>query len=171
MKAIQTIVNACATTALLAGCASGLNRSKEEAINQKVGIVVHPVHEGVELRLQESALFDFDEASMRPESIAVLNRAAVLLKRSTRPIMVEGHTDNVGPFDYNQALSTARANAVGDALVARGVPAARIKTKGIAFLQPIATNDTPEGRALNWRVEIIVKTETEETLLGKLKTK
>ena len=87
MKAIQTIVNACATTALLAGCASGLNRSKEEALNQKVGIVVHPVHEGVELRLQDTALFDFDEATMRPDSIAVLNRAAVLLKRSTRPII------------------------------------------------------------------------------------
>jgi len=88
VKAFQTIVNACATTVLLAGCASGLNRSKEEALNQKVGIVVHPARDGVELRLQESALFDFDEASMRPESIAVLNRAAVLLKRSTRPIMV-----------------------------------------------------------------------------------
>ncbi|CAH2772390.1 MAG: hypothetical protein CBARDCOR_2221 [uncultured Caballeronia sp.] len=154
MKAIQTIVNACATTALLAGCASSLNRSKEEALNQKVGIVVHPVHKGVELRLQDTALFDFDEATMRPDNIAVLNRAAVLLKRSTRPIMVEGHTDNVGPFDYNQKLSKARANAVGDALVARGVPAARIKTKGIAFLQLIATNDTPEGRALTgaWRL-------------------
>ena len=151
MKAIQTIVNACATTALLAGCASGLNRSKEEALNQKVGIA--SIRSRGRVRLQESALFDFDEASMRPESIAVLNRAAVLLNRSTRPIMVEGHTDNVGPFDYNQTLSTARANAVGDALVARGVPAARIKTKGIAFSQPIATNDTPEGRALNRRVE------------------
>jgi outer membrane protein OmpA-like peptidoglycan-associated protein len=171
VNAIQSLVSACATTALLAGCASGLNRSKEEAINQKVGIVVHPSHRGVELRLQESALFDFDEASMRPESIVVLNRAAVLLKRSTRPIMVEGHTDNVGPFDYNQTLSTARANAVGDALVARGVPAARIKTRGIAFSDPIASNATPEGRALNRRVEILVKTETEETLLGSVKTK
>jgi outer membrane protein OmpA-like peptidoglycan-associated protein len=171
VKAIRTIVNACATTALLAGCASGLNRSKEEAINEKVGIVVHPAHGGVELRLQESALFDFDEASMRPESIAALDRAAVLLKRSTRPIMVEGHTDNVGPLDYNQMLSTARANAVADALVARGVPAARIKTRGIAFAEPIASNATPEGRALNRRVEILVKTETEETLLGRVKKK
>jgi outer membrane protein OmpA-like peptidoglycan-associated protein len=108
---------------------------------------------------------------MRPESIAALDRAAVLLKRSTRPIMVEGHTDNVGPLDYNQMLSTARANAVADALVARGVPAARIKTRGIAFAEPIASNATPEGRALNRRVEILVKTETEETLLGRVKKK
>ena len=171
MTTIQSIVSACATTAMLAGCASGPNRSKEEAYNQKLGIVVSPVKGGVEVRMPDAPLFEFDAAAMRPASEPILNRAAVLLKRSTRPIVIEGHTDNIGALDYNTALSQARANAVGDALVARGVPAARIKTKGIAFLQPIATNDTPEGRALNRRVEIIVKTETEETLLGRFKTK
>jgi len=168
---IQTIVSACATTALLAGCASGPNRAKEEALNQKVGIVVRPVKAGVEMRMQEAPLFEFDAASMRPTSVSILNRAAVLLKRSTRPIMIEGHTDNVGPLDYNTTLSQARANAVGDALVARGVPAARIKTKGMAYLEPVASNDTPEGRALNRRVEILVKSETEDTLMGIDKTK
>jgi outer membrane protein OmpA-like peptidoglycan-associated protein len=167
---IQRIVGACATTALLAGCASGPNRAKEEALNQKVGIVVRPVKAGVEMRMQEAPLFEFDAASMRPSSVAILNRAAVLLKRSTRPIMIEGHTDNVGPLDYT-TLSQARANAVGDALVARGVPAARIKTKGMAYLEPVASNDTPEGRALNRRVEILVKAESEDTLMGTYKTK
>jgi outer membrane protein OmpA-like peptidoglycan-associated protein len=168
---IQSIVSACATTAMLAGCASGPNRSKEEAYNQKVGIVVSPVKGGVELRMPDAPLFEFDAAKMRPTSEAMLNRTAVLLKRSTRPIMIEGHTDNVGALDYNTALSQARANAVGDALVARGVPAARIKTKGMAYLRPIASNDTPEGRALNRRVEIIVKAETEETLMGSASSK
>ncbi|MGA7813464.1 OmpA family protein [Caballeronia sp.] len=171
MTTIQTIVGACATTALLAGCASGPNRAKEEALNQKVGIVVRPVKAGVEMRMQEAPLFEFDAAAMRPASVAILNRAAVLLKRSTRPIMIEGHTDNVGPLDYNTTLSQARANAVGDALVARGVPAARIKTKGMAYLEPVASNDTPEGRALNRRVEILVKAESEETLMGTATTK
>ena len=171
MTTIQRIVGACATTALLAGCASGPNRAKEEALNQKVGIVVRPVKAGVEMRMQEAPLFEFDAASMRPASVAILNRAAVLLKRSTRPIMIEGHTDNVGPLDYNTTLSQARANAVGDALVARGVPAARIKTKGMAYLEPVASNDTPEGRALNRRVEILVKAESEDTLMGTYKTK
>lgn len=171
MSTIQSIVSACATTALLAGCASGPNRAKEEALNQKVGIVVHPMKGGVEMRMSEAPLFEFDAAAMRPASAPILNRAALLLKRSTRPILIEGHTDNVGTLDYNTTLSQARANAVGDALVARGVPAARIKTKGMAFLQPIATNETPEGRALNRRVEIIVKAETEETLMGSAKTK
>lgn len=156
---------------MLAGCASGPNRSKEEAYNEKVGITVSPVHGGVELRMPQAPLFEFDAATMRPASVPILNRVAALLKRSTRPIMVEGHTDNVGTLEYNTTLSQARANAVGDALVARGVPAARIKTKGMAFLEPIASNDTPEGRALNRRVEIIVKAETEETLMGSVKTK
>lgn len=156
---------------MLAGCASGPNRSKEIAYNEKVGIVVSPVRGGVEVRMPDAPLFEFDAATMRPASEPILNRAAVLLKRSTRPIMIEGHTDNVGPLDYNTTLSQARANAVGDALVARGVPAARIKTKGMAYLEPIASNDTPEGRALNRRVEIIVKAEKEETLMGSVKTK
>jgi outer membrane protein OmpA-like peptidoglycan-associated protein len=171
VKAIQTIVSACATTALLASCSSGLNRSKEEALNSEVGIVMNPVKGGVEMRLQEMTLFEFDSATMRPQSAAVLDRAAALLKRSMRPILIEGHSDNVGPLDYNMTLSAARANAVADALVARGVPAARIKTKGMAYLEPIASNATPEGRAQNRRVEIIVKTESESTLMGRSKRK
>jgi outer membrane protein OmpA-like peptidoglycan-associated protein len=166
VKAIQTIVSACATTALLTSCSSGLNRSKEEALNSQVGIVMTSVKGGVEMRLQETTLFEFDSATMRPQSAPMLDRAAALLKRSTRPIMIEGHTDNVGPLDYNMTLSAGRANAVADALIARGVPAARIKTKGMAFMEPIANNDTPEGRALNRRVEIIVRTESEVTLMG-----
>jgi outer membrane protein OmpA-like peptidoglycan-associated protein len=171
LKAIQTLVSACATTAILAGCSCGLNRSKEEALNSKVGIVMTPVTDGVEMRLQETTLFEFDAATMRPQSAAMLNRLAILLNRSTRPILIEGHTDNVGALDYNTSLSEARANAVGDALVARGVSAARIKTRGMAYLKPIASNDTPDGRALNRRVEIYLKTESEETLMGKNKKK
>jgi outer membrane protein OmpA-like peptidoglycan-associated protein len=171
VKAIQTIVSTCATTALLVGCSSGLNRSKEEALNSKLGIAMNPVQNGVEMRLQETTLFEFDAATMRPQSVTMLDRVATLLKRSTRPVLIEGHTDNVGALDYNTTLSEARANAVGDALVERGVSAARIKTKGMAYLEPIASNGTPEGRALNRRVEIFVKTESEDTLMGKSKRK
>jgi outer membrane protein OmpA-like peptidoglycan-associated protein len=171
VKALQTIVSACATTALLVGCSSGLNRSREEALNSKLGIAVNPVRDGVEMRMQETTLFEFDAATMRPQSAAMLDRVAALLKRSTRPVLIEGHTDNVGALDYNTTLSQARANAVGDALVQRGVSAARIKTRGMAYLEPIASNNTPEGRALNRRVEIFVRTESEDTLMGKLKRK
>lgn len=130
-----------------------------------------PVKGGVEMRLQETTLFEFDSPTMRAQSAPILDRAAALLKRSTRPIVIEGHTDNVGPLDYNMTLSAARANAVADALIARGVPAARIKTKGMAYTEPIANNGTPEGRALNRRVEIVVRTESETTLIGQSKKK
>jgi len=96
----------------------------------------------------------------------VIERAATLLKRSTRPVLIEGHTDNEGSRAYNDALSEARAESVARELIARGVPAARIRAKGMAYLRPIASNSTPEGRARNRRVEMLVKTENEETLLG-----
>jgi outer membrane protein OmpA-like peptidoglycan-associated protein len=166
VKAIQSITSVCAFSVFMAGCSSGLDRSKEEADNARAGVVVNPAEAGVEMRMPEAALFDTDEARIRPDSIAMLDRTAVLLKRSTRPVLIEGHTDNEGSRAYNDALSSARAEAVADALVARGVPAARIRTKGMAYTRPIASNDTPDGRALNRRVEIFVKTETTETLIG-----
>lgn len=81
-------------------------------------------------------------------------------------MLIEGHTDNDGPLAYNQSLSKARAESVARALIARGVPAERLSTKGMAYLRPIASNDTPQGRAMNRRVEILVRAESEETLLG-----
>ncbi|TCK38124.1 outer membrane protein OmpA-like peptidoglycan-associated protein [Paraburkholderia sp. BL8N3] len=168
MKAIEPVVCLCVmcVTALVAGCSSGLNREKEETANAAYGIVVQPVKGGVEMRMLETALFDPDDAQIRPASMDVIERAATLLKRSTRPVLIEGHTDNEGSRAYNDALSEARAESVARELIARGVPAARIRAKGMAYLRPIASNSTPEGRARNRRVEMLVKTENEETLLG-----
>jgi outer membrane protein OmpA-like peptidoglycan-associated protein len=159
---------ACALSVLLvAGCAAPLDRDTEISLNRAVGIEVAPVAEGVALKLPETALFDFNESDVRADSGAVVDRSAVLLKRSKQPIVVEGYTDNVGTLDYNQQLSEARATSVGYALVARGVAQDRIRTKGNAFNNPVASNDTPEGRALNRRTEILVRGETLETLMGR----
>ncbi|WP_244816953.1 OmpA family protein [Caballeronia sp. Lep1P3] len=159
-------VGACASIALLSGCAAKLDRSKEEKLNAQFGIAMQQVKGGVELRLPEVALFDTDEAEIRHGSLPALDRAATVLKRSMRPVLIEGHTDNDGPLAYNQSLSKARAESVARALIARGVPAERLSTKGMAYLRPIASNDTPQGRAMNRRVEILVRAESEETLLG-----
>ena len=126
-----------------------------------------PVTNGVAVKLPETALFDFNKADVRADASAVVDRSALLLKRSRKPIVVEGYTDNVGTLDYNQQLSEARATAVGYALVARGVEQDRIRTKGNAYNNPVASNDTPEGRALNRRTEIIVRGETMDTMMGK----
>ncbi|SAK98263.1 ompA family protein [Caballeronia fortuita] len=165
-RASLTTMGACLLLALLAGCSTGLNRSKEDRLNAQYGIVMLPVKGGVEMRLPEAPLFDTDESALRDTQSPVLDRAAQVLKRSMRPVLIEGHTDNEGSLAYNRTLSAARAETVAQALIARGVPAERITTKGMAYLRPIASNATREGRALNRRVEILVRAENEETLLG-----
>lgn len=159
---------ACALSLLLmAGCAAPLNRDTETSLNKAVGIEVAPVANGVAVKLPETALFDFNKSEVRGDAAAVIDRSAVLLNRSKKPIVVEGYTDNVGTLEYNQQLSESRATAVGYALVARGVAMDRVRTKGNAYNNPVASNDTPEGRALNRRTEIVVRGETMDTLMGK----
>ena len=82
------------------------------------------------------------------------------MKRWTRCLALEGHTDGVGSPDYNQGLSLKRADAVAEALRKLGVPAERMKTAGFGLTRPLAPNDAEVGRRLNRRVEIIVLNET-----------
>jgi outer membrane protein OmpA-like peptidoglycan-associated protein len=77
------------------------------------------------------------------------------LRRATY-IEIVGHTDDVGDDDYNLNLSLQRAEAVRDYLVSEGVDASKIATVGMGESMPIASNSTPEGRAENRRVEILV---------------
>lgn len=161
-------VTACSVMALtMTGCSAPLDRAKETSLNQAVGIEVKPVAGGVSVKLPEAALFDFDQSQVRQDAAAVVDRSAVLLKRSKKPILVEGYTDNVGTLEYNQQLSETRAQAVGYALVARGIAESRIRVKGNAYNNPVASNDTAEGRALNRRTEILVRGETMDTLMGR----
>jgi OOP family OmpA-OmpF porin len=99
--------------------------------------------------------FDFNKTTIRPDSDAALQRIVSLL-RSDAPLRVEvqGHTDNVGGDDYNLKLSQGRADAVKGWLVAHGIAADRIATRGYGRQQPIANNDSDEGRAKNRRVEL-----------------
>jgi outer membrane protein OmpA-like peptidoglycan-associated protein len=83
--------------------------------------------------------------------------ANALLAVRARNLIVEGHTDSQGSEAYNQGLSQRRADAVRDYLVQRGYPADRIQTRGMSEGSPIADNASPEGRANNRRVEIIIE--------------
>lgn len=99
--------------------------------------------------------FDFNQATLRPDSTPTLEKAAaVLVAHPTYAIEVQGHTDNVGGDTSNQALSERRAKTVKDWLTAHKVAAAKLSSKGYGKSQPVETNDTPEGRARNRRVEL-----------------
>ena len=80
-----------------------------------------------------------------------------LSENANTVIEISGHTDNIGDKEHNQELSTARAKAVADYLVSKGIEVKRITYKGYGSTRPIASNDTEEGKAQNRRVEIKIE--------------
>lgn len=103
----------------------------------------------------KNIFFDFDKATLRPESTNELERLTNLLKvdAPTLKIEISGHTDSKGADAYNKTLSNNRAKAVVDYLISKGIAADRLTSVGYGEEQPIATNDTDEGRQLNRRTE------------------
>lgn len=99
--------------------------------------------------------FDTGKADVKAESDATLAEVAKLLQNKTLKLIVAGHTDNVGDFASNMDLSKRRAQAVVQALVKRGVAAARLNPQGLGPCAPVASNDDDAGRAKNRRVELV----------------
>ena len=98
--------------------------------------------------------FSPGEAVFEPGGGATLDRLSGILKRcEAARIEIGGHTDSRGPEALNQRLSRQRAEAVLDALIARGVPLARLAARGYGEAEPVATNETEAGRALNRRID------------------
>ncbi|MEZ5083180.1 MAG: OmpA family protein [Bacteroidales bacterium] len=124
-----------------------------EAKKIKKDILLKKAEVGVKIVLN-NIFFDFNKATLRPESVAELDRLVKLMNDTPNlKIELSGHTDNVGTASVNQNLSEDRAKAVVDYLVEKGVAQDRLEYKGYGFTQPVATNDTPEGRQQNRRTE------------------
>ena len=101
--------------------------------------------------------FDSGKAELKPESATELERLAKFLaENSTIKIEISGHTDNIGNQDANKALSEKRAQQVVNYLMAKGISKDRLSAKGYGSSQPLASNDTPDGRQQNRRTEIRV---------------
>lgn len=102
--------------------------------------------------------FDFNEATIKPESTPQLQEMIAYLKSGkAKRVFVVGHTDNKGDIDYNVKLSTARANAVVAALVDKGIEAKRLFARGVGPFAPLAANTTEAGQAKNRRVELVAQ--------------
>ena len=113
------------------------------------------------IRLLGGATFDSGKARIRPRLIPILREIGLRLKGTDGDIIVAGHTDNVpvrgGPFETNLKLSIARAAEVAEFMIDQvDIPPERISTMGFGKYRPTHTNDTPEGREKNRRVEIIL---------------
>ena len=100
--------------------------------------------------------FDVGKATLRPESMGTLNDVAKYLKsNSDANFEIDGYTDNDGSASSNLTLSQQRADAVKAQLITMGVSASSLTSKGFGAAKPIASNDTPEGKAMNRRVEFV----------------
>jgi OOP family OmpA-OmpF porin len=110
------------------------------------------------------AFFDFDKAALKPEAQAKLADLVDKTKGINLEVIIAvGHTDSVGADTYNQKLSIARAEAVKNFLVSKGVEKNRVYTEGKGEKSPVADNKTAEGRAKNRRVEVeVVGTRTKK---------
>ena len=101
--------------------------------------------------------FDFDKATIRRDAVTILDEVVVILRDEPAiDVSVDGHTDAIGSDAYNQRLSERRAQAVRDYLVRKGISPSRLRTRGFGESEPVASNDTEEGRAQNRRTELNV---------------
>jgi outer membrane protein OmpA-like peptidoglycan-associated protein len=127
---------------------------------------IQQAERGVEIFLPSAALFESGKSALNAAQAGpYMDRVALLVTtKSDKAIALEGHADNVGSADLNQRLSDERAAEIGKALVARGVPADRIRTAGFASRRPVASNTTEEGRRLNRRVEVVLLDEKVENI-------
>ena len=133
-----------------------LNRKKlEDNLNDDV--VVDTVPEGLVIRLGE-ILFDTDSYTLREDAKSTVDSIINAIKETypDREIIVEGHTDNTGEANYNQALSEKRAKTVADYILPK-LDHDKLSYRGFGDKEPIASNDNPNGRQKNRRVDIIIK--------------
>ncbi|MGI6321082.1 MAG: OmpA family protein [Bacteroidales bacterium] len=125
--------------------------AKYQEIEKEIALKKMEVGQKIVLR---NIFFDFNKSSLRPESNVELENLLKLLNENTKmKIEISGHTDNVGSAQYNKKLSESRAKSVVDYLTSKGINKDRLSFAGYGFDEPIAPNDTEEGRQLNRRTE------------------
>jgi outer membrane protein OmpA-like peptidoglycan-associated protein len=148
-----------------------MDRQAAEIRRDLEGARVDRIGEGIKITFESGLLFDVDKSDLRTVSRDNLAKLAVILnKYGDTNVLIEGHTDSTGADDYNLRLSRERAQSVSYFLATLQVTGSRINTQGYGESQPIASNDSTEGRQANRRVDVAImandklkKIATEET--------
>ena len=135
-----------------------MDKQAREIDNALPGADVVRVGEGIKLVLNENAVrFDTNKSTLTATAKTNLDKLISVFKEyADTNIMIYGYTDSTGSAEYNLKLSQERATSVKNYLVSKGLASTRFSTSGMGIADPIATNDTPEGRSQNRRVEFAI---------------
>jgi len=143
----------------LAGAAVGNYMDRQEAALREqlrgTGVSVTRRGDEIILNMPGNVTFDSDSAALKPQFFEVLDSVALVVLEFDRTVLiVDGHTDSTGSAEYNHELSGRRADTVARYIVNQGVAPVRVESYGYGEQYPVATNNTPEGRNQNRRVEL-----------------
>lgn len=139
------------------------NKLSPMIVEDKVRVIQN--NRGIRIDINESLLFSPGAAELSSAANSIMNEIATLIKDGHRAIQVEGHTDNIpihnDTFFSNWELSAVRASSVVRTLSSAGITDTRLSALGFGSSQPISENETPQGRAKNRRVSIMILYETQ----------
>lgn len=129
-----------------------------ENVFEKNGIIVKRERNQLTLIMPTDVVFDYNKYEIKEDFkplLDTLSEALTIYKGVT--VKIDGHTDNIGSYDYNMTLSQKRAESAKEYLVSKGLDIGRIITEGYSFSKPAASNATEAGRDKNRRIEIVIK--------------
>lgn len=134
-----------------------MDKQAEDIKNTVPSAKVERVAEGITVEFSNAVMFGFNSYALTPSADTTLNSLITILNKYPETnIEVQGHTDSTGTFEYNQTLSENRAHSAAQYLKDHGISGTRITEKGYGKTAPKYPNSTPEGRAMNRRVEFLI---------------
>ncbi len=134
-----------------------MDEQAEEMDNDIAGAKIERVGEGIKITFDSGILFETNSSTLQYQAKKnIADLSVILNKYPDTNILVTGHTDFDGTEQYNLDLSERRAKSVSDYTMGQGVISSRLSVLGLGELEPVATNETPEGKQLNRRVEIAI---------------
>ena len=134
-----------------------MDKQAEEMAKDIEGAQIERIGEGIKITFDSGILFGYDSSTLQPDAKTNISKLAVILKKyPDTNILVTGHTDSDGAEEYNQTLSEQRAKTVSDYSKYQGISSSRLSVIGLGEKEPVASNETIEGKGLNRRVEIAI---------------